>query len=120
MDQPACGGRIGRASAASYTQEARATTIGYVGSMSQNKPFDVVLYGATGFTGGLVAEYLASVAQKTGLRWALAGRNQQKLAAVKGKLLGYGAVELEIVIADSGDERALRVLAKRPGSLSRQ
>ena len=41
------------------------------------RPFDIVLYGASGFTGQLVAEYLASA--HTELRWAIAGRNQQKL-----------------------------------------
>ena len=41
------------------------------------RAFDIVLYGASGFTGQLVAEYLASA--HTELRWAIAGRNQQKL-----------------------------------------
>lgn len=113
MDQPACGARIGRDSAASYTQAARPTTIGYEGGMPQEKPLDIALYGATGFTGGLVAEYLAGVAGTTGLRWALAGRNRQKLEAVKGKLQGYGAGEVEIVIADSADSQSLRELAGR-------
>jgi len=81
--------------------------------MSQDKRLDIALYGATGFTGGLVAEYLAGVARKRGLRWALAGRTRDKLEAVKGKLLRYGASEVEILIADSGDAQSLRALAER-------
>ena len=38
------------------------------------REFDVVLFGATGFTGGLTAEYLTRHAPR-GLRWAIAGRN---------------------------------------------
>ena len=42
------------------------------------REFDLVLFGATGFTGGLTAEYLAANAPAT-MRWALAGRNRGKL-----------------------------------------
>ena len=51
--------------------------------MSSSK-FDIVVYGATGFTGQLVAEYLA--AQYKGdanLKWAMAGRSKDKLASVR-------------------------------------
>jgi short subunit dehydrogenase-like uncharacterized protein len=47
--------------------------------MPEERPFDVVLFGATGFTGGLTAEYLARHAPE-GTRWALAGRSPEKLA----------------------------------------
>ena len=43
--------------------------------------FDIVVFGATGFTGALTAEYLARNAP-AGLRWALAGRNEAKLEQV--------------------------------------
>jgi saccharopine dehydrogenase (NAD+, L-glutamate forming) len=46
---------------------------------AQPRDFDIVLWGASGFTGSLVAEYLATV---PGLRWAIAGRNPAKLAGV--------------------------------------
>ena len=49
------------------------------------REFDVVLFGATDFTGGLTAEYLARNAP-TGCRWAIAGRNPAKLEAVRDKL----------------------------------
>ena len=44
--------------------------------------YDIVLFGATGFTGGLTAEYLARAAGPQ-TRWALAGRNQRKLEATR-------------------------------------
>ena len=45
------------------------------------KDLDIIVYGATGFTGGLCAEYLAANAGN--VRWAIAGRNQDKLAEVR-------------------------------------
>ncbi|HRD62106.1 MAG TPA: saccharopine dehydrogenase NADP-binding domain-containing protein, partial [Nocardioides sp.] len=49
------------------------------------RTLDVVLLGATGFTGALTADYLARNAP-AGLRWALAGRNRAKLEAVRAQL----------------------------------
>ena len=49
--------------------------------MVRDREFDLVLLGATGFTGGLTARYLAEHAPQ-GLRWALAGRNEAKLQAL--------------------------------------
>ena len=49
-----------------------------------DRRFEVVLYGATGFTGKLVAEYLAEA--HPDLTWAIAGRNQQKLDEVRQAL----------------------------------
>ena len=49
--------------------------------MSSSK-FDIVVYGATGFTGQLVAEYLAAQYKgDAGLKWAMAGRSKDKLAS---------------------------------------
>ena len=78
------------------------------------RDLDVVLVGATGFTGTLAAEHLARAAP-TDLRWALAGRSAQRLAALRGRL---GALEprmadLELVVVDSHDDSALRALAER-------
>ena len=53
--------------------------------MSQDRPYDIVVFGATGFTGGLTAAYLAEHAP-TDCRWALAGRNRAKLEAVRSRL----------------------------------
>ena len=49
--------------------------------MPGEREYDLVLFGATGFTGGLTADYLAANAP-AGLRWALVGRNRSKLEAV--------------------------------------
>jgi short subunit dehydrogenase-like uncharacterized protein len=51
-------------------------------SPMNDRPFDVVVFGATGFTGGLVAEYLAEKARGGVFRWALAGRSKAKLEDV--------------------------------------
>ncbi|HWJ09208.1 MAG TPA: saccharopine dehydrogenase NADP-binding domain-containing protein [Nocardioides sp.] len=71
------------------------------------RPYDVVLFGATGFTGGLTADYLA--AQGGSLRWAIAGRNEQKLEAVRQRLSATNPAlaDLPILIADAEDTDAL-------------
>src|SRR5262245_18831397 len=78
------------------------------------RDLDVVLLGATGFTGGLTAEYLAEHAP-TGLRWALAGRNRTKLEAVRSRLAGLdpALADLELIEADSADRASLDALARR-------
>jgi short subunit dehydrogenase-like uncharacterized protein len=81
--------------------------------MADDRRLDVVLFGATGFTGGLTAEYLARHAGD-GLRWALAGRSPDKLAAVREGLAAiepaYGA--LELLHADVTDAASLRAVAE--------
>ena len=77
---------------------------------------DLVLLGATGFTGGLTAEYLAAHAGPQ-LRWALAGRNPDKLAAVRERLTAIpGAppdiAELPLLSADVTDAESMRALAR--------
>jgi short subunit dehydrogenase-like uncharacterized protein len=67
---------------------------------------DVVIFGATGFTGALTAEYLA--ANAGGLRWALAGRNRAKLEALAQRL----GVDVPLLHADVTDERSLRSVAE--------
>lgn len=71
-----------------------------------DRPYDVVLLGATGYTGGLTAEYLARNAPD-GLRWALAGRSKEKLERVRDRL----GVDVPLIVADSTDEAALAELA---------
>ncbi|MEI5675499.1 MULTISPECIES: saccharopine dehydrogenase family protein [unclassified Nocardioides] len=79
--------------------------------MADTPDLDLVLFGATGFTGALTAEYLAAHAP-AGLRWALAGRNLDKLAAVRDRL-GPDAGELELIRADVTDPTSLADLARR-------
>ncbi|OJF09723.1 short subunit dehydrogenase-like uncharacterized protein [Couchioplanes caeruleus] len=67
---------------------------------------DIVVYGATGFVGVLVAEYLAAHAP-AGTRVALAGRSESRLEAVRRRL----GVEWPLVVADAADSDALATLA---------
>jgi short subunit dehydrogenase-like uncharacterized protein len=72
-----------------------------------NRDFDIVIWGATGFTGALVAEYLLSQYGVDGaLRWAIAGRNEAKLETLR-QALGPHATSLPGIVADSFDEQKL-------------
>jgi short subunit dehydrogenase-like uncharacterized protein len=75
---------------------------------------DIVLFGATGFTGKLVAEYLARHAPK-GVRWAIAGRNAKKLEAVKRDLVAIDSSleTLPVLIADGHDQASLDALVPK-------
>jgi short subunit dehydrogenase-like uncharacterized protein len=74
---------------------------------------DIVLFGATGYTGRLTAEYLARHAGE-GTRWALAGRNRAKLERVRGELQAIDPAlgGLPLLAADSADAGSLRRLAE--------
>ncbi|RAG81009.1 saccharopine dehydrogenase [Streptacidiphilus pinicola] len=73
-----------------------------------DREYDLVLFGATGFTGGLTAEYLARQVPE-GCRWAVAGRNRAKLEALRERL---GLPELPVLVADSADPAALAEVAR--------
>lgn len=77
--------------------------------MTHDRKLDIVLYGATGFTGGLVAEYLAATSERTPLRWALAGRSREKLEAVRSSLrLPEGSPRVpELIVAEASDAVSL-------------
>ncbi len=77
--------------------------------MGEQRSFDLVLLGATGFTGGLTAEYLARRMPEGG-RWALAGRNRDRLDAVRRRL-GARWESLPLLEADVADPASLRELA---------
>ncbi|MEU7617313.1 saccharopine dehydrogenase NADP-binding domain-containing protein [Micromonospora rifamycinica] len=81
--------------------------------MPHDRPYDIVLFGATGFTGGLTAGYLARNAP-AGLRWALAGRDPAKLAAVRDRLAGIdpALAALPLLTADVTDAASLRAVAE--------
>lgn len=74
------------------------------------RPHDVVVFGATGFVGRLVAEYLAEHAPE-GVRIALAGRSQQRLEEVRAALPAR-ARDWPLVTADVADPTSLRELAE--------
>jgi len=79
---------------------------------SGERDHDIVLFGATGFTGALTAEYLAG-AMPDGTSWALAGRNRAKLDALRARLsLREGAGEPDLLEADVTDLASLRRVAE--------
>lgn len=69
---------------------------------------DLLLFGATGYTGRLVAEYLKERYGDGSLRWALAGRDRAKLERVKSEL----GLDVPILVGDAMDEGAMRSLAQ--------
>jgi short subunit dehydrogenase-like uncharacterized protein len=77
------------------------------------RPYDLVLFGATGFTGGLTADYLAEHAPSN-CRWALAGRNRAKLEQVRDRLAADhpACADLALLVADVSDADSLRAVAE--------
>lgn len=75
------------------------------------KQNDIIIYGATGFTGRLVAEYLVNqYRDDNSIKWAMAGRNKQKLIAVRDEI---GAPEnTPLVVTDSDDIESLTAMVK--------
>jgi len=84
---------------------------------SESREFEVVVWGASGFTGQLTAEYLLGRYGASGdLRWALGGRNRAKLEAARDEIAqqtGVDASPLAILVGDSDDEAFLEDLAER-------
>jgi short subunit dehydrogenase-like uncharacterized protein len=80
--------------------------------MNPNAEFDVVVYGATGYTGRLVAEYMARRYGIGGeLNWAMAGRSADKLAAVRDEI---GApAQTPLIVADAADAASLDAMVDR-------
>src|SRR5215218_3388021 len=83
--------------------------------MSSSK-FDIVVYGATGFTGQLVAEYLtAHYKGDSGLKWAMAGRSKDKLAFVRDAI---GApADTPLIVADAADPASLKAMVDQTKSV---
>ena len=69
--------------------------------MSSDRQYDIVVFGASGYTGRLVAEYLNERYRETGLNWAMAGRSLEKLAVVRSEM-GISD-DVPIVAVDSDD-----------------
>jgi len=70
-----------------------------------DRKYDIVLYGASGFTGGQTVEYCRRVAP-SGLRWAIAGRNRAKLDSVN-------SAGVDVLVADGEDDAALNRMAQQ-------
>ncbi|WP_050422570.1 saccharopine dehydrogenase family protein [Bradyrhizobium tropiciagri] len=82
--------------------------------MSSSK-LDIVVYGATGFTGQLVAEYLAAHYRDGGLKWAMAGRSKDKLASVRDAI---GApADTPLIVADASDAASLKTMLAQTNSV---
>jgi short subunit dehydrogenase-like uncharacterized protein len=84
--------------------------------MQSSSKFDLVVYGATGFTGQLVAEYLAAHYTGSGApRWAMAGRSLAKLASVRDAI---GAPsETPLIVADASDPSSLKTMVAQTKSI---
>lgn len=78
-----------------------------------NRSFDIVIYGATGYTGRLVAEYLAHhyAGRADAPKWAMAGRSAAKLAEVRD-LIGAPS-DTPLIVADSDDAASMAALAEQ-------
>jgi short subunit dehydrogenase-like uncharacterized protein len=81
---------------------------------ASDRPYDLVLFGATGFTGGLTADYLADHAP-AGFRGALAGRTLAKLEAVRDRLADRNPAlaDIPLLVADAGDPASLADVARQ-------
>ena len=71
------------------------------------KDLDIVVYGATGFTGRLCVDYL--VQHKADIKWAVGGRNGDKLAEV----IAASGADVEAIVADADDLSALEAMTAR-------
>jgi short subunit dehydrogenase-like uncharacterized protein len=78
--------------------------------------FDIVVYGATGFTGQLIAEYLAEHYKgDANLKWAMAGRSKDKLASVRDAI---GAPsDTPLIVADASDPASLKAMVGQTKSV---
>lgn len=79
--------------------------------MTDSKEFDVIIYGASGFTGRLVAEYLQTTYAGSDIRWAMAGRSAEKLAAVRQEM-GISE-DVALITANAGDPKSLEDMCAR-------
>jgi short subunit dehydrogenase-like uncharacterized protein len=84
--------------------------------MKSSSKFDIIVYGATGFTGQLVAEYLAAhYAGEGAPKWAMAGRSLDKLASVRDAI---GApADTALIVADAGDPASLKAMVDQTKSV---
>ena len=80
--------------------------------MKTSAEFDVIIYGASGYTGRLVAEYMQKQYGAGGdVKWAMAGRSEAKLAAVRAEI-GVSS-DIPLVVADAADPAQVKAMAER-------
>lgn len=75
-----------------------------------NHDFDIIVYGATSFVGQILTRYMHEQFSDGSIKWAIAGRSQSKLDALSKEI---GLSDVEMLIADAGDEAALTALCAR-------
>lgn len=78
----------------------------------QDRDYDVVLYGASGFTGRQTVEYFAQHTVPGEIRWAIAGRNREKLEVLKQQI-GERVKEIDVLVAESSDQSAIDAIVAR-------
>ena len=84
--------------------------------MNSSSKFDIVVYGATGFTGQLVAEYLAAhYSDHKGLKWAMAGRSLDKLKSVRDAI--GASADTPLIVADATDPASLKAMVAQTRSV---
>lgn len=76
-----------------------------------DRQYDVIIYGASGFTGRLVAEYLNAEYGGSDLKWAMAGRSREKLTAVRSEM-GIPS-DIPLIAADATDAASLDAMVKQ-------
>ncbi|MBR0849693.1 saccharopine dehydrogenase NADP-binding domain-containing protein [Bradyrhizobium diazoefficiens] len=81
-----------------------------------SQEFDIVVYGATGFTGQLVAEYLATrYKDDKALKWAMAGRSLDKLKSVRDAI--GASADTPLIVADASDAGSLKAMVAQTKSV---
>jgi len=84
--------------------------------MKSSSKFDIVVYGATGFTGQLVAEYLAAhYRDDRQLKWAMAGRSLDKLKSVRDAI--GASADTQLIVADAADPTSLQAMIDQTRSV---
>ncbi|MBD3882422.1 saccharopine dehydrogenase NADP-binding domain-containing protein [Phormidium tenue FACHB-886] len=74
-----------------------------------DRSYDVVLYGASGFVGKQTVQYFARHTSPEQLRWAIAGRNRQKLEAMRAEI----GIAVDVLVADSQDQQAIDAIVSQ-------
>jgi short subunit dehydrogenase-like uncharacterized protein len=77
-----------------------------------DRQYDVVLYGASGFTGRQTVQYFARNTRRSEIRWAIAGRNRQALEAAR-EHAGENARSMDILVADALDQQAVDAIVSK-------
>jgi short subunit dehydrogenase-like uncharacterized protein len=84
--------------------------------MNASAEFDVIVYRATGFTGQLVADYLAARDNNhEQIRWAMAARSLNKLKQVRNAICAHA--DTSLIVADASDPRSLAAMLRQTRSV---